>query len=67
MTDNSKTLTSVIAGCATLVACFALMADCSKRVAEVEADPKRACIEGGGYWSELGAAPHEIGRCRREP
>ena len=63
MSDSTKVLVGSIAALAALVAVFAIMSDCSKHVADVEANPKKACLEGGGYWSRLGAAPDQVGHC----
>jgi hypothetical protein len=58
---DTKALIATVAALAALVVIFAIMSDCSKQVAAAEADPQRACVEGGGtWWSE---APNRIGQC----
>jgi hypothetical protein len=61
--ESTKILIGTVAGLIALVSVFALMADCSKHVADVEANPQKACLEGGGYWSRLGTMPGEVGYC----
>ena len=59
---STKTLIGSIAGLAAMVAIFAIMSDCSKHVADVEANPKKACADAGGTWVNLGP-PNQVGRC----
>ena len=63
MADGTKTLIGVIVGLAALVAIFGIMSDCSKHVADVEANPQKACLEAGGEWSRMGDAPQAVGHC----
>jgi hypothetical protein len=63
MTDKTMASIMFAAGCATLVLCFGIMADCSKRVAEVEADPRLACVEGGGVWWDIDGYEEQMGEC----
>lgn len=63
MTDSTKTLIGTIAGLLALVATFAIMSDCSKHVADVEADPRKACLEAGGRWVNFDARPGAVGEC----
>lgn len=65
MTDGTKALVGTIAALFALVAMFAIMADCSKHVANVEADPHRVCLEVGGWWSDSDIANH-VGHCVKQ-
>jgi hypothetical protein len=63
--DSTKTLIGSISALASLVAISAIMSDCSKHVADVEANPQMACIKGGGTWSRLNTAPSQVGHCEK--
>lgn len=58
---DSKGLVAIPAAPATVVAVFSILAQCSVQTSKIEADPRVACIEGGGTWVD--SVVGEPGHC----
>lgn len=61
MTDSTKAALCTVTGFAALVACFAIMADCSKSVARTNGEAE--CVAGGGVWLSSVRADNATGHC----